>query len=89
VRKGTDIQLITLPEAKADAPEGSVPVLDLTHLGKFKLVRCSLSTSYRVELTNKLGKGRLDRPFIVKTRFVSRLAEQKIKEAGGVIKLVA
>jgi len=33
-----DTQLITLPEAKADAPEGSVPVLDLSHLGKFKLV---------------------------------------------------
>ena len=37
--QGLTIQLITLPEAKADAPEGSVPVLDLTHLGKFKLVR--------------------------------------------------
>jgi len=37
-RTDADIQLITLPEAKADAPEGSVPVLDLSHLGKFKLV---------------------------------------------------
>jgi ribosomal protein L15 len=44
---------------------------------------------FEVKLTTQLGKGRLDRPFIVKTRFVSKLAEQKIKEAGGVIKLVA
>jgi ribosomal protein L15 len=43
----------------------------------------------RMKTNKQLGKGRLDRPFIVKTRFVSRLAEQKIKEAGGVIKLVA
>lgn len=38
------IQLITLPEAKVDAPEGTVPVLDLTHLGKFKLVSGSVPT---------------------------------------------
>lgn len=66
-------KLISLPEAQAEAPSGSVPVIDLVHLGKFKL----------------LGKGKLDRPFIVKTRFVSKQAEQKIKEAGGVVKLVA
>ncbi|ADV20449.1 50S small subunit ribosomal protein L27Ae [Cryptococcus gattii Ru294] len=66
-------KLISLPEAKVDAPQGSVPVIDLVHLGKFKL----------------LGKGRINKPFIVKTRFVSKLAEEKIKEAGGVVKLVA
>ncbi len=66
-------KLISLPEAQAEVPSGSVPVIDLVHLGKFKL----------------LGKGKLDRPFIVKTRFVSKQAEQKIKEAGGVVKLVA
>ncbi|ODN84762.1 60S ribosomal protein L28 [Cryptococcus amylolentus CBS 6039] len=66
-------KLITLPESKVEAPAGTVPVIDLTHLGKFKL----------------LGKGRINTPFIVKTRFVSKLAEEKIKEAGGVIKLVA
>jgi large subunit ribosomal protein L27Ae len=37
-----------------------------------------------------LAKGRLPSgPFIVKARFVSRRAEQKIKEAGGAVKLVA
>ncbi|SAM82591.1 probable RPL28-60S large subunit ribosomal protein L27a.e [Ustilago bromivora] len=37
-----------------------------------------------------LGKGRLPAlPCIVKARWVSSLAEKKIKEAGGVVKLVA
>jgi len=37
-----------------------------------------------------LGKGRLpDIPLVVRARWVSRLAEQKIKEAGGVVELVA
>merc|ERR1712230_211163 len=37
-----------------------------------------------------LGKGRLPAtPMIVKARFVSRLAEKKIKEAGGVVKIIA
>ncbi|CAG8584779.1 7498_t:CDS:2 [Ambispora gerdemannii] len=37
-----------------------------------------------------LGKGRLpSRPVIVKARYVSRRAEAKIKQAGGVVKLVA
>lgn len=37
-----------------------------------------------------LGKGRLpELPCIVKARFVSKLAEEKIKAAGGVVKLVA
>ncbi|KAK1925013.1 putative structural constituent of ribosome [Papiliotrema laurentii] len=66
-------KLVSLPEAKVEAPSGTVPVIDLQQLGKFKL----------------LGKGRINTPFIVKTRFVSRLAEKKIKEAGGVVKLVA
>jgi large subunit ribosomal protein L27Ae len=38
---------------------------------------------------SQLGKGRINKPFIVKARFVSKLAEQKIKEAGGVVKIVA
>lgn len=66
-------KLITLPEAKVEAPEGSVPVIDLVHLGKFKL----------------LGKGVVAKPFIVKTRFISKQAEEKIRSAGGVVKLVA
>ncbi|UZJ52322.1 hypothetical protein CBS101457_001642 [Exobasidium rhododendri] len=37
-----------------------------------------------------LGKGRLPQlPCIVKARWVSELAEKKIKEAGGVVQLVA
>ena len=37
-----------------------------------------------------LGKGRLPQlPVIVKARWVSALAEKKIKEVGGVVKLVA
>lgn len=36
-----------------------------------------------------LGKGRLPKtPVIVKARYVSALAEKKIKEAGGVVELV-
>lgn len=66
-------QLTALAEAKVEAPAGSVPVIDLVHLGKFKL----------------LGKGKINKPFIVKTRYVSKLAEERIKEAGGVVKLVA
>lgn len=37
-----------------------------------------------------LGKGRLPEiPVIIKARWVSALAEKKIKEVGGVVKLVA
>jgi large subunit ribosomal protein L27Ae len=37
-----------------------------------------------------LGKGKLPSvPFIVRARFVSELAEKKIKEAGGAVQLIA
>ena len=37
-----------------------------------------------------LGKGRIPEiPIVVKSRWVSRLAEKKITEAGGVVQLVA
>lgn len=37
-----------------------------------------------------LGNGQLPKlPFIVKARFVSAIAERKIKEAGGVVSLIA
>jgi len=50
-----------------------VPVVDCLALGYAKV----------------LGKGKLpDAPIIVKARFVSALAEKKIKEAGGVVELV-
>ncbi|KAF3912956.1 hypothetical protein ABW21_db0205595 [Orbilia brochopaga] len=52
----------------------TAPVIDLLANGYSKL----------------LGKGRLPEvPVIVKARFVSKLAEKKIKEAGGAVELVA
>ncbi|KAJ9297346.1 hypothetical protein DTO271G3_4639 [Paecilomyces variotii] len=57
-----------------NAKADSALVLDLLALGYSKL----------------LGKGRLPEiPIVVKARYVSREAERKIKEAGGVIELVA
>lgn len=63
------------PEHKESASGELVPVVDLLQHGYAKL----------------LAKGRIPggRPFIVKARYVSRRAEQKVKEAGGVVKLVA
>jgi large subunit ribosomal protein L27Ae len=52
----------------------TVPVLDLLPLGYSKV----------------LGKGRLPEvPLVVRARWVSKLAEKKITEAGGVVELVA
>lgn len=47
--------------------EGKAPVIDLISKGYFKL----------------LGGGQINVPVIVKAKFFSKLAEQKIKEAGG------
>jgi len=58
----------------SDKSKDSAPVLDLLSLGYSKL----------------LGKGRLPKvPIVVKARYVSAEAERKIKDAGGVIQLVA
>mmetsp|Transcript_16359 Transcript_16359/g.38966 ORF Transcript_16359/g.38966 Transcript_16359/m.38966 type:complete len:147 (+) Transcript_16359:54-494(+) len=46
---------------------GKAPVIDLISLGYFKL----------------LGNGQINVPVIVKAKFFSKLAEKKIKEAGG------
>ena len=52
----------------------TAPVIDLLPLGYAKL----------------LGKGRLPKvPMVVKARYVSALAEKKIRDAGGVVELVA
>jgi large subunit ribosomal protein L27Ae len=52
----------------------TVPVLDLLPLGYSKV----------------LGKGRLPEvPLVVRARWVSKLAEEKIVAAGGVVELVA
>ncbi|KAJ4246236.1 60S ribosomal protein L28, partial [Fusarium torreyae] len=58
----------------AGEKKDTVPVLDLLPLGYSKV----------------LGKGRLPEiPLVVRARWVSRLAEKKITEAGGVVELVA
>lgn len=52
---------------------GKAPVIDLVKLGYFKL----------------LGNGQIDVPVIVKAKYFSKLAEKKIKAAGGACLLVA
>ena len=52
---------------------GKAPVIDLVKLGYFKL----------------LGNGQINVPVIVKAKYFSKLAEKKIKEAGGACLLVA
>eukprot|EP00899_Mesostigma_viride_P005556 jgi/Mesvir1/15000/Mv14658-RA.1 len=55
-------------EVKAKCKGTQAPVLDMTEHGVFKV----------------LGKGALPhRPLVVKAKFFSKLAEKKIKEAGG------
>lgn len=52
----------------------SAPVIDVTQHGYFKV----------------LGKGELPaQPLVVRAKFVSKLAESKIKEVGGAVQLVA
>ena len=67
-----------LPEetkAATKAASGKAPVLDLTQQGIFKV----------------LGKGSLPEglPIIVKAKFFTKLAEKKIKQAGGACLLTA
>ena len=79
-------RLITLPQLYSLLPaetrdayvsgakKDTVPVIDLLPLGYSKV----------------LGKGRIPEiPIVVKARWVSRLAEKKITDAGGVVQLVA
>lgn len=50
------------------------PVIDVTKFGVFKVLR----------------KGQLpEQPLLVKAKFVSKLAERKIKKIGGAVQLVA
>jgi len=59
---------------QAEANKGKALVLDVTQMGYHKV----------------LGKGRLpDFPLIVKARFVSKGAEEKIRAAGGAVVLTA
>jgi ribosomal protein L15 len=58
----------------AKSQSDTAPVFDLLSCGYAKL----------------LGKGRLPNvPMVVRARYVSKEAERKIKEAGGVVQLVA
>ena len=58
----------------AAADKTKAPVINVTDFGYFKV----------------LGKGRLPKmPLIVKAKFVSALAEKKIKDAGGAVVLTA
>lgn len=64
----------TRDEYISGSKKGTAPVFDLLPLGYSKV----------------LGKGRLPQiPIVVKARYVSKEAERKIKEAGGVIELIA
>ncbi|KAJ3122848.1 60S ribosomal protein L28 [Nowakowskiella sp. JEL0407] len=61
-------------ETRLSASASKVPVIDVLQHG----------------FTKVLGKGRLPEvPFIVKSRFVSRKAEEKIIAAGGKVELIA
>lgn len=68
-----------IPEEKRDeyiknSSASSAPVIDTLAAGYGKV----------------LGKGRIPNvPVIVKARFVSKLAEEKIRAAGGVVELIA
>ena len=59
---------------KAAEDTTQAPVIDVTKFGIFKV----------------LGKGVLpEQPVLVRAKFFSKLAEKKIKEAGGAVQLVA
>ena len=61
-------------EYLAEKKGNTAPVLDLLPLGYSKV----------------LGKGRIpDIPMVVRARYFSKEAERKIKEAGGVVELIA
>ncbi|ORY94369.1 putative 60S ribosomal protein L28 [Syncephalastrum racemosum] len=74
--------IVNLDSLRSLAPEGAlekykntekVPVIDALQNGYAKV----------------LAKGTVSQPLIVRTRFVSRKAEEKIKAAGGVVELIA
>ncbi|XP_076942095.1 large ribosomal subunit protein uL15x [Bidens hawaiensis] len=62
-------------DVKEKATADKVPVIDVTQHGYFKV----------------LGKGNVPaaHPFVVKAKLVSKVAEKKIKEAGGAVLLTA
>lgn len=60
-------------EAAKAGDDGKAPVINLVEKGYFKL----------------LGGGQITVPVIVKAKYFSKLAEKKIKEAGGACLLIA
>merc|ERR1711970_1137540 len=59
---------------KAAKASGQAAVIDVTKFGIFKV----------------LGKGELPKqPVVVRAKFISKLAEKKIKEVGGAVQLIA
>ena len=66
------------------------PVIDVSRAGFFKVqLSCPLVLT-TVFVTQVLGKGVLPKqPVIVKARFFSRVAEEKIKAVGGACVLTA
>lgn len=71
---GGDAVVAKAKENVASGDDSKALLLDVTKLGFFKV----------------LGKGQLPAvPLIVKARFVSKLAEKKILEAGGSVVLTA
>ena len=69
-------------------------VINVSEFGYFK-VRCRRGRPRQhlpllTPPTQVLGKGQLPaQPVVVKAKFISKLAEKKIKEAGGAVELVA
>ena len=66
----------SISQARETAAKDSkkAAVIDVTKFGIFKV----------------LGKGQLpEQPLLVKAKFVSKLAEKKIKEVGGAVELIA
>jgi large subunit ribosomal protein L27Ae len=60
--------------AEAAGTADKAPQIDVTQFGYFKV----------------LGKGRLpEQPIVVKAKLISKVAEKKIKAAGGAVVLVA
>lgn len=67
-------QAVEKAEALADKDKSQALVIDVTKYGIFKV----------------LGKGELPPvPVVVRAKFVSKLAEKKIKDVGGAVELIA
>ena len=68
-------RLWSMVPAEAGAGAGKAPVIDVTQFGYTKV----------------LGKGMLppERPIVVKAKLISKVAEKKIKAAGGAVLLTA